>query len=736
MKYIYRALTALLTLMGLPLHAQEPATPPDTINLNEIVISANKVPESRKTVPQQVTTLTLREIRKAQAQTTADLVAQTGQVFVQKSQMGGGSPVLRGLEANRILLVVDGVRMNNLIYRAGHLQNIITLDPSQLERVEVLFGPSSSVYGSDALGGVIHVYTRQPRFAENDADKGAKVEAFTRYGSVNQELTGHASVFLSGKRIASLTSFTYARFDDLKGGKNLNPFYKTAYGLRPFYAERINGKDSLVANERPELQVYSGYSQYNLIQKLAFRQSDHVTHSLNLQYSSSTNIPRYDRLTDPQGAGLRFAEWYYGPQLQALAAYDLLAETPGGRLDRIHFGASYQRVQESRHNRRFGRNSLGHRTEDVQVAGLSLDLQKRLGAHTLRFGLDGQYNTLASTAEAENIVTGERSPLDTRYPDGDNVMIQVAAYGSHSWEITPRLTLSDALRLGYASLRSTFVSKEFFPFPYGEAHQTNPVYSANLGLVYAPGKSSKLSALLSTGYRVPNVDDLGKVFESAAGSVIVPNPDLKPEQSLNFELGATQLFGQRVSWENVVYATLLSDAIVTSPFTFNGQDSIIYDGALSRVLANQNERQAYIMGFTSTLKSHVGRYLILSGNLTYTYGRIRSDGDDLPLDHIPPLMARVQASYSRQKFGADFFAVFHSAKKLENYYLNGEDNEQYATPEGMPAWFTLNLRASYALHPHLSVQAGVDNLLDTQYRVFASGINAPGRNIFVSLRLI
>src|SRR6185436_8143439 len=213
-------------------------------------------------------------------------------VFVQKSQLGGGSPVIRGFEANRILLVIDGVRMNNLIYRAGHLQDIVKTDNGSLDRLEILFGPSSTVYGSDALGGVIHLYTRKPMFSTDDK-LNTRVNAFYRYGSADNESTGHVDFNAGGKKLASLTSFTYSNFDDLKGVTNQNPFYTGSYGERPYYAERINGVDSLVKNSDRYLQVQSGYSQYALIEKLALKQNEHLTPGLNIKYSNSTDVPRY-----------------------------------------------------------------------------------------------------------------------------------------------------------------------------------------------------------------------------------------------------------------------------------------------------------------------------------------------------------------------------------------------------------------------------------------------------------
>ena len=194
MKFRRLAISGLLIMHYHLLFAQPEAndTSHQTILLDEMVISANKVEESKKTVAQQIEVLRANQIAGSQAQTTADLIANTGNVFVQKSQSGGGSPVIRGFEASRILLVVDGVRMNNIIYRSGHLQNIITLDNAILERAEVLFGPSSTIYGSDALGGVIHFYTKKPLFATDTLKRKIKANAFVRYGSVNNEITGHA----------------------------------------------------------------------------------------------------------------------------------------------------------------------------------------------------------------------------------------------------------------------------------------------------------------------------------------------------------------------------------------------------------------------------------------------------------------------------------------------------------------------------------------------------------------
>ncbi len=731
----YTFLASLLMQFNSSYAQTADTTKPASVSLDDVIFSANKVAETKKTIAQQVLVLDKENIANTNAQTTADLLANTGSIFVQKSQMGGGSPVLRGFEANRILMVVDGVRMNNLIYRGGHLQNSITMDNAMLDHAEVLFGPSSTVYGSDALGGVIHFYTKKPEFAYGNEKTRKSVNAFTRYGSVNNEMTGHADFNVGGKKFASLTSVTYSSFDDLKSGASQNPFYDTLYGVRPYYVTRINGKDSLVQNSNQYKQVQSAYTQYDIMEKLAFRQNEHVTHGLNFQYSNSSDIPRYDRLTDPSATtGLKSAEWYYGPQERMLAAYDLNVANNASFFQSIHGGVNFQDIEESRHNRNFGKNGLAHRVEHVNVIGLNLDFQRVAGDHNIRFGLDGQYNTLKSTAEEENIATGAVKPLDTRYPDGNNTMSNVAVYGSHTWKINDKFTLTDGLRLGFISLNSTFVDTSFFHLPYLEANQSNPVYSGSAGLIHTPNDKLKLSLLLSTGFRAPNVDDLAKIFESAPGSLIVPNKDLKPEKTLNAELGVTKIFSTKTIWENAVYYTQFMDAIVTGTYKFNGQDSIMYNGTMSRVLANQNNRSAYIYGISSTLRSQLSRDFLLSLGVNYTYGRINTDTTAYPLDHIPPVLLRLQLTYTHNKLRSDFFINYNGAKDMKDYYKNGEDNEQYATKDGMPAWATANIRVSYKIHKMITLQAGVDNILDTQYRAFASGINGPGRNIFGAIR--
>jgi hemoglobin/transferrin/lactoferrin receptor protein len=207
----------VFTLLATNLFSQKDSTL-FSKTLDEVVFSANKVAEQKAKILQQISVINIKEIEALNASTTGDLLANLGTVNLQKSQQGGGSPTIRGFEASRVVLLVDGVRMNNLIYRAGHLQNIVTIDQSILERAEVLYGPASTVYGSDALGGVIHFYTKEPSLNYTSAG------GYLRFRLPDQEKTANAILNIGGKKWACLSSFTISKFEDLRmGAKTIWP---------------------------------------------------------------------------------------------------------------------------------------------------------------------------------------------------------------------------------------------------------------------------------------------------------------------------------------------------------------------------------------------------------------------------------------------------------------------------------------------------------------------------------
>lgn len=702
--------------------------------LGDVIISASKFEENSQDVAQRVQVINANTIAFQSQQTTADVLQQSGNVLVQKSQQGGGSPSIRGFEASRVLIVVDGVRMNNAIFRAGHLQNVIRIDNAMLDRAELVFGPGSVVYGSDALGGVMHFYTRNPILSttEKPVVKGG---FYTRYATANNEQTAHGDVSIGLKKWGFLTGVTYSKFGDLRQGAQGYDSL-TSVWKRTVYANRINGVDVAVQNAHPNKQIGTGYSQYDIVQKILFRPNDNFQHTLNFQFSNTSNVPRYDRLTELDGNGVpKSAEWYYGPEQRMLISYKLDLFKATKAFDNGKLILAFQDIKESRHNRNFGAPNRTDRSEGVKVYSVNLDYAKKLGtSNELRYGVEGTYNSVTSTARRVNVNTGAESAQSTRYPDGGSKFFTAAIYATHSWEISKKLILNDGLRFSYVGLRSKFTDTTFYPFPFTEVSQNNMALNGNIGLVYMPGAGFRIAALGSTGFRSPNVDDLTKIFDSAPGTVVLPNAGLKPEYTYNAEVTVAKTFANKFTIEANGYYTWARNLLSVGKATFNGQDSIVYDGQLSAVTMMQNNNKAYIYGGYLGVRGDITKYLAVAASVNYTYGRAKGDSVDVPLDHVSPLFGRVGVMLNLKKFRAEVYTLFSAKKALKDYSPSGEDNLQYATANGMPAWYTLNLRAAYQFNQYVQLQVALENVLDKNYRVFASGISAPGRNLMLTLR--
>jgi hemoglobin/transferrin/lactoferrin receptor protein len=268
--------------------------------------------------------------------------------------------------------------------------------------------------------------------------------------------------------------------------------------------------------------------------------------------------------------------------------------------------------------------------------------------------------------------------------------------------------------------------------PFKETKQTNTALTGNLGLVYADARNFRAAVLVSSGFRAPNVDDMSKVFESAPGTLIVPNPGIKPEYTYNAELNFNK-YKDNLSLGGSVFYTLFQDAIVMDAFPFNGEESIYYDGVNSKVLAAQNKAKAGIHGFSANIAYRFLPRTSIDGIFTYTKGTYSHAGAKQPLDHIPPVYGRVSVKHTQKIWNAEVFTLFNGWKRIADYNSNGEDNKQYATADGMPSWLTLNLRGSVNIMKKLSAQLSVENILDMNYRYFASGISAAGRNFVFTL---
>ena len=711
--------------------------------LQDVVIYANKFPTLSKNIVQRVVALTDKVLLQQQAN-TADILTASGQVFVQKSQAGGGSPVLRGFEASRVLLMVDGVRMNSAIFRAGHLQNIITVDNMILDRVEIIYGPSSTLYGSDALGGVVNLFTKQPQlYKSNIASKKAPWKAngnlVYRYGNGQNENRQHMDVNIANNKWAYLTSFSNSSFGDLRQGNKRLAAYPD-FGKRLFYVARENNIDVVKDNSAfINIQKLSGYNQTDLLQKLMYQPNENTTHLLNVQISNSSNINRYDRLTETSKGLPVFSEWYYGPQVRNMIGYKLTKSQLNGYFQKLTTNVNYQHLEESRITRRFKSNNKDYRFEAVDIFGLNMDLLHQGKSSELNIGVESYYNNVGSTAYRNNIATNVRSAIATRYSDGPTNMANYALYAQHTQFLKGNWVLNTGLRLNSVKLNANFKDTALMHFPFTDANQDNTAITGNIGMAYNGADGLRVSFGASSGFRAPNVDDLTKVFDTRTGYVVVPNKDLKTEYTYNAELNVSKTTSA-YSIGFSLFHTWFKNALVVDKFKWNNASTILYQGIMSDVYATQNKAKAIVYGFNVNGSANLTPNIILAATYTYTKGNYTNQkliglNTELPLDHIPPSYGRIGLKHDVKKFSAEIFTVFNGWKRIKDYNLNGEDNEIYATKDGMPSWMTLNFASYYNPRKNVSVGFQIENITDLNYRYFASGISALGRNYIVSCRV-
>ena len=705
------------------------------VRLDQIVVSANRWTQPKNEVPFKIRSLTAKDISLFAPQTTADLLAQTGEVFVQKSQQGGGSPMIRGFAANRLLISVDGVRMNTAIFRSGNLQNIISIDPFSIEQAEVLFGPGSVMYGSDAIGGVMSFFSLKPLYSQNDSLR-MEWNASTRYASANKEIAQHFDIKLGKKKWAWLLSASYTDFDDLVMGNQGPDEY-----LRPFSVERQNQTDVVIQNSNPLLQLGSGYEQQNLLSKLAYKPNSFLEFIYAIHYSTTSNFGRYDRLIRTRNDLPRSAVWEYGPQEWMLNQLTLKHTKPNVLYDGFTVNLARQDFGESRIDRNFQDSILRTQTEEVIAYSVNFDLYKALGkGNSLFYGAEWVYNDVLSQGVETNIMRSLSMPSGSRYPNSE--WSSAALFLSWQKNVEEKRNYFAGIRYNYFRMLTDFSPSALSSSLPAQTDQiNNAALTANAGVEWSLPKNWNLSAHISSAFRSPNVDDVGKFFDSQPGSVMVPNVELAPEYAYTAELDVNKRFGDRLNLDVVVYYTLLQDAMVRRNSRFNGADSLLFNGELSQVQSIQNAASANVYGLEVKLDYRLDRHWNMSTSLSYQKGEEElEDGSFSPLRHAPPSFGKTALRYVHKKMSFEIFGLYSAELSNENMAAEEKDKDYlYAQDENgdpySPAWYSLNFRGQFNLSKNIRVNAGIDNLTDQRYRTYSSGLAGAGRSFILGIQL-
>ena len=657
-------------------------------------------------IPYQIDKIASKEIAFSNAQTAADLLEKSGGLFVQKSQMGGGSPIIRGFEANRVLLVIDGVRMNNAIYRSGHLQNAITVDPAMLEQAEVIYGPGSLTYGSDALGGVVHYRTKDPKLAgPKDKTQVSEANAYVRYAYANGEKAVHVDFNQGAKKWGSFSSFSFVDYDNLIAG-GVRPEAYPKFGLQQNYGTLLD--DNSIGERRgnkanPNKQWGTQYAQIDFLQKIKFQASEDLSFVANLQYSSSSNVPRYDNLVDTLGSAeeLKWIDWYYGPQQRILTSLKTSINNKSF-FDKGTIIAAFQRIDEDQYQRKWGKTWRNATETDVYVFSVTADFDKFLDAQqniTLSYGVDWNKNNVHSSAYDKNVrnqdVRVEGSDIITRYPSSGSTMDSYGAYTNLKWKSeNRRLSAEGGLRYSYVKLGAKFGETDPIVWPQ---NYIDGIFLKNAALTYGGGLTYntenkwQFRALAGTAFRSPNIDDFAKIREKN-GFVTVPNPNLTPEKAFTVEGTISKEFGgieidQQIKKSTgvslkvsaTVFNTQLQDALVRKNFVLpDGSNTLIKDNEVLEIQSNVNAENAQVYGVSGNMSFNIADKWKLESNINLTKGKSEFKDDIegvlidtiVPFAHIPPLYGRTSLSYQGNKFKLAAVVRYNGRKRPNDYAIS------------------------------------------------------------------
>ena len=703
----------------------------DASSLDEVVLSVSKFGQKKRDIPQQIVSVTSEDVLFTNPQTAADLLQSSGQVYVQKSQLGGGSPIIRGFSTNRLLIAVDGVRFNTAIFRGGNVQNIISIDPFAVARTEVILGPGSVVYGSDAVGGVMNFYTKKPKFSFKEGYSFSG-NSTVRYATANKEKTGHFDFNIGAKKWAFLTSVTYSDFDNLRMGSHGPDDY-----LRTQYVETINGVDTVVQNQNPKIQRPTAYSQINTMQKVRYMPNNNWNFDLGLFYTTTSDYPRYDRLIRDTNGAPKSAVWDYGPQ-QWVSGNLQIQNTPDTNtlFDESAFTLSFQHFKEGRSDRDFGDSFLYKTQEKVAAYTTAWDFEKKINKAKLNYGVEYIFNKVGSRGLRTDIATGISQRDVSRYPDGSSWQ-SLAGYMSSQFALAKNISFLGGLRYSHIIIDAQF-DTSLFDLPFTEVTINTGALTGTAGVTWNPNQTLGWRLNLGTAFRAPNIDDIGKVFDSEPGSVVVPNPDLKPEYAYNADIGVSLNFDTVVKFDFAGFYTILEDALIRRDFSLDGESQILYQGELSTIQAIQNASRAQVYGFEAGIAITFSKELKLSSQYNITKGFAQDQqGTKEALRHAAPAYGNTRLFYNNAKLTLAAFVEYNGQFDFEDLAPSQQNNaflyaaDQNGNPYA-PKWYTLNFSAQYKYSKFLQLNATLENITDKRYRPYSSGLSAPGRNLIVA----
>lgn len=658
----------------LPAFAQDEA-------IEEIQVTATRRPVEINEVSAALTVVTTDEISRTKLMTDS-LAAKPG-VFLQQTTPGQGAPIIRGLKGSEVLHLVDGIRLNNAIFRNAPTQYMALIAPGTLDRIEVVRGAPASLYGSDAVGGVVQALSRIPALD----GRGHQGDAYLAFDTADLAKIVRGSVELGDERYAALIGGEYLETGNRRvgGGTRIGPSGYQSKGGRVAFSATPNDLESWL---------------------------------FDVQVARQPMTPRIDELVSGFGETAPASSEYFFSPNDRIFGHVRYTRADGIFDATWNVDLGWQRIVDDRQSRGFQSNVRRYENNRSDLFGLTVNANGETGSGDWIAGIEFYHDDVSSHRYEEDINSGDVQVVTPRFPNGSTVG-QAAIFGNYLHRFEGRQSLSGGLR--FSAINTELPAAGAMPATSVEQKD----FSADLGWVYTLTDATRFVANLGYGFRAPNVFDLGTLGERPGNRFNVPNPDLDSEHITQFDVGIRHQ-GERLDIDAMAFVLHYTDRIAsvfTGGVTSDGRD----------ITQSRNISSADIVGV------EIGGRMILRPDISaeFVFNYLRGEEKDVtgatvPGDRIPPFNGRISLLWqATDAFMVESFLVFASGQDR----LSPRDvNDSRINPAGTPGWVTANIRASWDVSDTWRVAASVENVLDERYRVHGSGLDAVGRNVFVSVR--
>jgi outer membrane cobalamin receptor len=664
-------------------------------SLHEVVVTALRVKQQEQTIPYAVNLIGRKELNQFSPRTTPEALMGITGVFLQKTNHGGGSAFVRGLTGNQTLMLVDGIRLNNSTFRYGPNQYLNTIDQFTIQKIEIAKGTGSVQYGTDALGGVIQVFTKEPQFLST-ADGAKKPPsgfssipaavgkpcrqlngaAISKFMSAHMEQTARAELNYSSSSFAATGGFTIRNFGDVIGGDTTG------------------------------LQSSAGYKEIACNAKLKFKLQSSMELVAAHQFVQQQHVPVYHKVRLEN-----FLLNEMDPQQRMLTYTKLRIVNSCKWIESVEITASHQQSIEGRNTRKNGSTTLRKERDEVNTFGLTFDVFSAVQKNwTANSGIELYYDKVTSTREDVNLSNSTVAAKRGLYPN-QSTCGNYSFFTLHQFRVKA-FQLNAGLRFNIFGISITDTS-------LGKVKLRPSAIVGNLAALYTIQKHHQLFASFNNSYRAPNIDDMG-TLGIVDFRYEVPAYNLQPEQSFNYEAGYKYRSIYFNFTASVFYMQLknLITRVRTGSEQMNGYN----------VYIKENTDKAFITGAEAEADVQVIKNLRIQTGITYLYGQNKTRNE--PLRRIPPMNGRARIIYAKQKYFAAAETWFAGQ---QNRLAQGDKDDNRIPAGGTPGFTIFNIYAGYQIW-HLQVQAGLQNIFNKDYRTHGSGINGYGRSVWLHIQ--